>query len=363
MGYQISGNASQSTRILIIDASDWSTEHTGIYNGDYEITVTSGSKIVLGRLSDGQSIGFGSIQSVYVANERGVWAGGRSPDTNTIDYVTISTTGDAQNFGDLTLARRGNGAASNGASDRGVFAGGLYGSPSSTDRIDYITISTTTNASDFGNLTVSRQWAAGTSNGVLDRGIFAGGDSRTNLIDYITISSTGDAADFGDLTEAKYRTGAVSNATNNRGVVAGGTLTGNDDPNTIEYITISTTGNAIDFGDLLTRLDYTTGTSNGVNDRGVYGSGLLGANSTNVIEYITISTPSNSQDFGDLSFAGGMAAATSDGTNNRGVFGGRYHNYNDYNIIDYIAISTTGNAQDFGDLTVARYDFSACSNA
>ena len=68
--------------------------------------------------------------------------------------------------------------------------------------IDYVTIASTGNASDFGNLTQARNALTGLSSNV--RGVNAGGatPSKQNTIDYITIASTGDATDFGDLTAA-----------------------------------------------------------------------------------------------------------------------------------------------------------------
>jgi hypothetical protein len=85
------------------------------------------------------------------------------------------------------------------------------------------------------------------SNGT--RGVTGGGaqsgDVASNVIDYITIATTGNATDFGDLTVARYFLGGASNAT--RGVFAGGS-TGSVQ-NVIDYVTIATTGNATDFGD------------------------------------------------------------------------------------------------------------------
>ena len=80
-----------------------------------------------------------------------------------------------------------------------------------------------------------------------DRGLFGGGEPSglTEVIDYITISSTGDAADFGDLVEAKAYLDGTSNGT--RGVWFGGFNTERD---RIQYVTVSTLGNATDFGDL-----------------------------------------------------------------------------------------------------------------
>ena len=88
-----------------------------------------------------------------------------------------------------------------------AFAGGYcYGS---LNTIDYITISTPSNAIDFGNLTIKRRQLAATSNGTYNRGIFGGG---CNVIDYMTISTLGNAIDFGDLTLPILEIAATSNA-------------------------------------------------------------------------------------------------------------------------------------------------------
>ena len=96
--------------------------------------------------------------------------------------------------------------------DRGVFGGGHDGANSNV--IGYITISSTGSATDFGDLTVARYALGATSNGTTDRGVFGGGytASHSNVIDYITISSTGSATDFGDLTVARGYLAATSDA-------------------------------------------------------------------------------------------------------------------------------------------------------
>lgn len=73
--------------------------------------------------------------------------------------------------------------------------------------------------------------------------MFAGG--QANTIDYITMASAGNATDFGDLTASRSYHGSLSNKTN--GVFPGG-ISSNT---TIDFITIASTGNASDFGDLL----------------------------------------------------------------------------------------------------------------
>ena len=137
--------------------------------------------------------------------ERGVFGGGYTgSNTPLIDYVTIATTGNAINFGNLTVARYALAACSNG--ERGVFGGG-YAS-SDTSLIDYVTIATTGNAVNFGNLTLARYYLAACSNG--ERGVFGGGCTGTSLIDYVTIATTGNAVNFGNLTVARQGLAACS---------------------------------------------------------------------------------------------------------------------------------------------------------
>ena len=77
-------------------------------------------------------------------------------------------------------------------------------------------------------------------------GGFPGGTSDT--IDFITIASFGNASDFGNLSATKSSVGAVASST--RAVIGGGAAPGAI--NVIEFVTIATTGNVTDFGDLLT---------------------------------------------------------------------------------------------------------------
>jgi hypothetical protein len=92
----------------------------------------------------------------------------------------------------------------------------------------------------------------------------------------------------------------------------------------------------------------------------LFGGGDSGAKS-NVIDYVTIATTGNATDFGDLTVARYSPAGCSSST--RGLFGGGDSSGAYSNVIDYVTIATTGNATDFGDLTVARGYLAACSNA
>jgi len=370
MPYKISGTLSDAARIIVVKESDWSVEsNTTKSAGSYEATgLVSGAKLVVGRKSDGETSSYGNITATAYGDRGVIGAGWDDVNTfNTVSYITISTTGDATDFGDLTDDRRGLSATSNGQTDRGVFAGGVD-AVTYFNILDYITIDSTGNATDFGDITQKRFGMGAVSNGTSDRGVFGGGYDNTaagtyyNIIDYITISTTGNATDFGDTTNEVCAGGGSSNGTNDRGVFAGGQLNGPITVNVMDYITISSTGNAIDFGDLTVARRWVVGTSNATDGRGVFAGGTTGA-SVNTIDYITISSTGNATDFGDLTILKKHPSATSNGTNDRGVFGGGHDDINPSNIIDYITISSASNASDFGDLAVATTYSAATSNA
>ena len=84
---------------------------------------------------------------------------------------------------------------------------------------------------------------------------------RSNIIDYVTINSTGNATDFGDLLNPTYAlNSACSNKTNERATYGGGYTGVYTD--VIQYVTINSTGNTTDFGDLLAAVGNSGSTSN-----------------------------------------------------------------------------------------------------
>ena len=74
-----------------------------------------------------------------------------SSGSNSIDYITIPSTGDAIDFGNRTQNVEPSQNAC--ASRTRAF---LEEEQGNTDRIEFVTISNTGDATDFGNLTVSR---------------------------------------------------------------------------------------------------------------------------------------------------------------------------------------------------------------
>ena len=170
----------------------------------------------------------------------------------------MTSLGDALDFGDLAY-NDAVGAMGAASPTRGIVAGG---SPSPIeDTINFVTISTLGNAADFGNLTDSRYSGGSCSNAV--RAVFAGGwaPGHTDLIDYITIASLGDATDFGNLSQSRYLLKGAASPT--RAIFAGGHRNPSPRVDTIDYIEIMTIGHALDFGDLLSDNSSPGATSNG----------------------------------------------------------------------------------------------------
>lgn len=366
MPYKISGYLQNSdVRIVVIKESDWSVEKTEVVSiGDYEVRgLTYGKKIILAVKSDGETEGFGNVDSLdegYVA----VFPGGRmSPgvDVNTIDYVSFISPNNAVDFGDLTKTIHYLSATSNRTNDKAVCGGGSSGAANNGE-LEHFTISTTGDASIFGNLNNNIYASDATSNGTSERGLWISGWTSfpINNIDYITISTPGNATDFGDITTQRCALSATSNMT--RAVAFGGY--NGAVPNVIDYVTISTTGNATDFGDTITDRRNTKATSNATNDRGVFvgGGDATMAAVYNIIEYLTLSSSGNSTDFGDLTRQS-LPAATSNGEGERALVAAGTGPIPHQDMIDYFTISTLSNAIDFGDVTVARAAASGTSNA
>ena len=269
---------------------------------------------------------------------RGVTGGGLdSANLTRIDYITISSTGNAKNFGDLTVARNQLGACA--SSTRGIFAGGQP----NTDTIDYITIASEGNAIDFGNTSSTRQDAKGVSSST--RGVFGGGftpgpTTAVNVIDYIEIATVGNALDFGDLATAGY--GSASCGSPILGIFLGGNPARNQ---IIESITIASKGNSVDYGEC-DETQYSAGCSNSV--RGIFFGNSPYRRS---MQYLNITTNGNSIEFGDAHEAGESSACASP---IRGVcMSGRSATSPNppVNDISYVEIASLGDALDFRDLT------------
>ena len=278
---------------------------------------------------------------------RGLFVGGYSPGSvGDIEFITISTLGNSQDFGDLTDGY--NSLATTNDRTRGFANGGQI--PATTANMRFCTLASSGNATDAGDLTVATK---GRPAGISDstRGVILGGrdssNEAMNNIQYHTIQSTGNAADFGDLLSPREFIGGMA-ASSTRGLLAGGY----DDPgariNVIEFVTTKTLGNSTDFGDLSYVANSVGAASNST--RAIFAGGRTPADE-NSISFVTIATTGNASDFGDLTGVvdGDIGMVTSP---TRAVFGGG--GAPNGGEMTYVEIATTGNAAAFGELTVAK---------
>ena len=287
---------------------------------------------------------------------RGLIVGGRSNGSGVthMQFANIDSTGNFSDFGDLTEDKRVPMAM--GSRVEGRICGGLDSSYSAN--VDKITISSTGNATDSNDLTEAVFNGAPIASST--RGIRAGGSPGSDEVvtmDYMTFGNDQNFLDFGDLTDDRQSFGGCSNGT--RGVTMGG----HDSPgrvNYIEYVTISTLGNGADFGDMIA----TRATNQGVMSNAVRGLAFGGsapapvAGDINTIEYITIATLGNAIDFGDVTGTGADRAGCSSPTRAICALGAS----NSDTTVNYVQIMTTGNSIDFGDLNQGTYEASALSN-
>ena len=277
---------------------------------------------------------------------RGLFFGGNNPTYyNEIQYITIATTGDTTDFGDMSRGQIGVSGAS--SSTRMVFGGG-YGNPLLGDGfknlIEYVTISSTGNSFDFGDLSEVKNSAMPASDGV--RGIYAGGanPAQQKDIEFVQIASKGNSSNFGELT-GKTTRGGTSGCNSTRGIFVSGVAPAAN--NVIEYITMATNGNSLDFGDTTT----SDGSPNGISSNTTRAIRFTADYSTTTarIDYVTIASLGDAVDFGDQNVDGfngsGVCASPT-----RAVAGGGFNGGANKNYMSYVEINTLGNSQDFGDL-------------
>ena len=268
---------------------------------------------------------------------------------DTIEFFTIPSTGNATDFGNLIAS--GEGFTGGGNSIRALFIG------NSSKVINFVVYASAGNATDFGDMITSSGYAGGTSSmSSTTRTVFCAG-IQGNPMEYVTIASEGNATDFGNMHSSKIQLCAMSSSSG-RGVMAGG-RDGSTVFNNIEYIAIATLGNGTDFGDLSATRCRLAACSSAT--RGVVGGGHQNnATMLNVMEYITMANTGNTTDFGDLTVARKDLTAFSSSV--RGVFAGGHNGSNTLNTVDYITIASTGNASDFGDLSTNADQSAGASN-
>ena len=271
---------------------------------DYINAFTLGNAVNFGTLSETTRMSFAGQSGNAI---RGLCVAFWPANLDLIEYVTIASQGNGIEFGNLTAGRQQGGVTS--SSTRSVTAGG----EGQTNVMEYVEIMTTGNAIDFGDLSVARRALAGC--GSPTRGIYSGGGDGGTIgahDDYITIASKGDATKFRDCHFFCRNTKMASNSV--RGVYALGYTVApeNNAQQILECITIATLGNVTYFGDMMATTNDAAFI--GAGNRGIIVAGWSPTSPTivNTIQYVNITTTGNAVDFGDYTRPTSQLAGTSD---------------------------------------------------
>ena len=184
---------------------------------------------------------------------------------NVIEKKVFASSGNSSDVGDMSRRLYATSAVSDGT--RGVIGYGIADQFWDTHQIttNYLTFASDTSMTSFGNLREKRFKAY--AEGSATKGIFAGGENNNGAagyhVDYITISSAGNYTNFGIFTGYNGGDwGAAVGSDTRMWLVGGfgGSLGAN--MNQMVYITIASTGNTTDAGDL----DYYKYRTNGCSD-------------------------------------------------------------------------------------------------
>jgi hypothetical protein len=328
------------------------TNNTLIDNGDRGPSSSlSGEIKITGEttVSSGSTVEVGKTKTLTVTDRFAVPLG----DTNSRDNAPeAGTTRFNQDFGTLEFFDGINWKTVNKTSRSGrvVLAGGYgpLGVPAAgtgVKSMQSMQVMTLGSAQYFGELDQVNTEHTGCGSEI--RGLLGGGyvaPARVDIIQYVTIASASNALDFGNLTQGRNQAQTVSSST--RGIWAGGF--GPSYRDEIDYVEISTLGNALDFGDMT--FAHSPGAVGNSPTRGVFFSGYTPSNPYSGSEYITISSKGNAANFGECST---IISGGSCGSNTRGIFGGGYTR-NPASVatktLQYVTMASLGNAIDFGNL-------------
>ena len=309
-----------SSQMEIYDGNQWTgilgdspQQHTGGTRGlwggggpsatdriDFVNVDSTGNAIDFGNLLGNENYTRG-----YGNRTRGLWAQSVGPVTNTIEFITISIQGNSTNFGDLTQSSQS--GCHTGNSTRCVF---FQGKNPTENVISFVTIATTGDAVDFGDMLQGVRHSCAVQSPT--RGIVPGGwtnqpsGGNTNIIQYITTSTLGNAQDFGDVSISQSLRGHAAGSNAVRGVYGGGIQYPSGVQSGLEFITLATLGNGKTFGDL-TYSGRQEGGGCASGTRAVFG-GAYSPSAVNTMNYVQIMTTGDAVDFGDLTIARGTGA-------------------------------------------------------
>ena len=310
----IQNSPSSRGRAIIAGGYDIISPATVLSNIESLQLSTFGNSISFGDITSGATNALSAMSS----STRMLMVKG---DGITIEYLTIASEGNPIDFGDThtQMYRTGGEGAS---STRGVILGGRGAPGNGIVNIQYVEMGTLGNMLDFGDLnTNGRGQSSGGASPI--RAFATSFTSYGSKVEMITMASTGNATNFGNLT---FNGGYNGGCSNNTTLIAGGGYSGAD-TNSIRAdickYDMTSGGQAVTFGEFPTQKGYAGSTSNPI--RGVYCGGFIGnpgSGNTNVttIDAVEFSSGGGTTFFGDLGVRGYDQACSSDSHGGLGGF-------------------------------------------
>ena len=315
---------------------------------DGEVTVSSGSTLCSGvdelSLTDSFSVPTGDTDSRIHCHTAGSMR--FNEDLGTLEFYTGDEWRTVNSFKDT------------GNRGRAIIAGGYdIMSPATTlANIDSLQLSTFGNSIGFGQLTSGATNAlSAMSNST--RMLLVKGDGIT--IEYLTIASEGNPIDFGDTHTQMYRTGGEG-ASSTRGLILGGRGAPGNGIVNIQYVEMGTLGNMLDFGDLNT--NGRGQSSGGASPTRAFATSFTSYGSK--VEMVTIASTGNAVNFGNLTFNGGYNGGCSNNTTL--ILGGGYSGADTNSIradICKFDMTSGGQAVAFGEFPIQKGYAGSTSNS
>lgn len=286
----------------------------------------------------------GSLEQVSVTNHFSVPNGGSndrqlSPIEGTVRFNTDLNTLEFFNGNEWRQF-----TYNQGQSGRTVIAGGGGGYKT----IHYVQTTSLGNSISFGELSLTGGYGGSAmSNGI--RGLTGGGwdGANNNNVEYVTLASGGNGIDFGADTDQGW--GPMGASTSTRGISAGG---GYPSANTtIKSFFFSSTGVREDFGNLPTGIDHRGMGDKGPNSptRGLF----CGGYSVTRMESKELHSDGDTVLFGDLTNGTRGCCSASDQT--RGILFSGWNGSAYIQKVDYVTMASFGNAVEFGDMDLPGY--------
>jgi len=274
----------------------------------------------------------------------GFVAGGSSPASNVIDKFSLTSDADASDHGDLTVTRAGFASAS--SATHGYHSGGTTGGGATfSNVIDRFTFASNANAVDVGNMTLAIGYMEGvfsTTHGYTLGGNTTGqGAGKNDTINKYSFSASNNATDSGNLTVARYNVSPQQSETH--GYASGGANPTNQD--VIDKFSFASGGNSTDVGNLQAAYQGGHGHSTATHGYSSNPNGQIGkfsfASDGNAVNHCTM-------------FAAGNSGASNSSVTH-GYCSGGGASAPSLDMIQKFNFSSSSNGTDVANLTVGRY--------